>query len=412
MRDRDPADPLDVRLNRRRTDLIESIDRPPLDWIGDRAPARRGRRRRVGRAAAVLALAVAALLVVRPWARTPEPPPPPLAATPPSGPIYAGAGITLNGLTGSGVLRLSGTITDVEFIDPEHGVVLATCPADKPCRASVAQTSDGGLTWDAAQLSDGTRRRTGLELIAFPDGRLTVADSQGRTWGVVIPGESEPKKAPRKAPPAELLRPAPGSGQCGGTVESWRPATDRGEKTPRQPGIAVCWVASAAATDGGWWVGGTRDGSAALAVTRDRGNTWRTVRLDAPARGVASVEVAALGRHLYAAALGPDQAIIGLFHSADGGQTFAPTRAGAGVPAALSGAMVPLLDGRLLVVGRDHHWYVSADDGRTFNRAEGSLPDAGRLARTHAGYVAYDLSGDGWAAYSPDGSTWRKLQIK
>jgi hypothetical protein len=73
--------------------------------------------------------------------------------------------------------------------------------------------------------------------------------------------------------------------------------------------------------------------------------------------------------------------------------------------------MVPLLDGRLLVAGTDQRWYASADDGRTFTRAEGTLPAVGRLARTTAGYVAYDLFGGGWAAYSPDGATWRKLQI-
>jgi hypothetical protein len=73
---------------------------------------------------------------------------------------------------------------------------------------------------------------------------------------------------------------------------------------------------------------------------------------------------------------------------------------------------VPLLDGRLLVTGTDQRWYVSADDGRSFSQAAGSLPPVGRLARTDAGYVAYQLFSNGWAAYSADGSTWRKLQIR
>ena len=38
----------------------------------------------------------------------------------------------------------------------------------------------------------------------------------------------------------------------------------------------------------------------------------------------------------------------------------------------------------------------------------------GPLRRTWAGYVAYDLFGApaGWLAFSPDGSTWRKLHIR
>ncbi|HEX5597432.1 MAG TPA: sialidase family protein, partial [Micromonosporaceae bacterium] len=110
--------------------------------------------------------------------------------------------------------------------------------------------------------------------------------------------------------------------------------------------------------------------------------------------------------------LGPDRAILALLHSADGGQTFTRTRKGnAGAPQSLAGAMVPLLDGRLLVAGGDRRWYISADDGATFTRAEGNLPAVGRLARTSAGYIAYDLFGGGWAAFSSDGSAWRKLQI-
>ena len=77
---------------------------------------------------------------------------------------------------------------------------------------------------------------------------------------------------------------------------------------------------------------------------------------------------------------------------------------------ALSGEMVPLLDGRLLMAGDDQRWYVS-EDGKTFTQADGTLPAVGHLTRTPAGYVAYDMFNAGWAAYSADGSTWRKLQI-
>jgi photosystem II stability/assembly factor-like uncharacterized protein len=147
-------------------------------------------------------------------------------------------------------------------------------------------------------------------------------------------------------------------------------------------------------------------------VTRDGGASWHLVPLDLSGGAIASTQVAVLGSHAYAVVLGPQRTIRAIFHSSDGGLSFSRMReAGAGEPATLAGDAVPLLDGRLLVTTTERRWYVSADDGRTFERAEGNLPVVGRLARTPAGYVAYDLFGGGWAAFSSDGSTWRKLWI-
>jgi hypothetical protein len=417
MPDRGTPGPLDVRLARGRADLLDTIDQPPLHRIRDRAAARRRRRRTAGGAGALLAVALAATLVVRPWAGPAEPSPPPVAGTPPGGPVYASSGITINGLTGSGVAQVPGAINDVEFTDPDHGYLLAECPAAKPCPATVARTADGGLSWDAVELPADTRGRTGLDLIAFPDGRLLLAGDityaspdQGRTWHRAVPEDPAPPVPPQGG---DRLRLGSGPGRCGGTVEVWRPGWGRAGVTPGRPGIDVCWLGPVVATDGAWWAGGTRDGSATLAVTRDRGGSWQQIILDAPAPRVTSVEVAVLGSHAYAAVLGADRSLIALFHSTDGGRTFARVRSGGdtGPPDGLAGAIVPLLDGRVLVAGTDRRWYVSADDGRTFTRAEGNLPAVGRLARTPAGYVAYDLFGGGWAAYSSDGATWRKLQI-
>ncbi|MBF9134635.1 exo-alpha-sialidase [Plantactinospora sp. S1510] len=406
---------LDVRLADGRTDLLDSIDQPPLARIRDRAAARRRRRRAAGSGgAALLCVAVAATLLLQPWtADGTAPSPPPVADAPPGGPVYTAAGITINGLTGSAVTGIPGTISDVEFVDPDHGYLLAGCPAGAPCPVSLARTGDGGLTWQYSELPWAA---VGAELTGFPDGNLMItsgADTyvsldQGRNWQPVGAG-SGAGRVPATA--GDLLRAGPG-GRCGLAVEVWRPALPRAGAAATDPDLDVCWVAPAATADGAWWVGGTRDGNAAVAVTRDRGTHWRTVELPGTGVPAGPVEVTSLGSQAYATVLDADRRVLALFHSGDGGQSFSRTRSGGpAAPQGLSGEPVPLLDGRLLVAGTDRYFYVSADRGATFSRAEGSLPVVGRLTRTGAGYVAYDLFGSGWAAYSADGATWRKLQI-
>lgn len=404
---------LDTRLHRGRADLLETIDQPPLARIRDRAREMR-RRRTAGTAAGLLTVAVAAALVIRPWAGAP-PPTAPVAESPPGGPVYGSSGITITGLTGNAVLRLPGTISDVEFVDADTGYLLSTCAEPAPCPTRLARTKDGGRTWQTKDLPAALNTRDGVDLVAFADGRLATAGAVGYgssdggySWQPALAGTGPSAVAH----PDDLLRLRTAAGRCGGTVEVWRSGLLRIAPVATQPAIRVCWVSPIRATDGAWWVGGTTGDRAALASTVDGGRTWRTVGLDVPARDVTSVEVASLGSHAYAVVLGRDRSIAALFHSADGGRSFTRTRYGPpAAPQGLAGAMVPLLDGRLLMVGTDHRWYLSADDGATFTRAEGNLPAVGRLARTPAGYVAYDLFGGGWAAFSTDGATWHKLQI-
>lgn len=422
----DRQTPLDVRLARGRTELLESIDQPPLARIHDRAAARRRRRRAVatgGGGLALLSVLVAAGLVLQPWSAERVPPPvaepaPDAVPTPTGGPVYSGAGITINGLTDPGVEYVPGTIADVEFVDPDHGWLLAGCPTATPCPATVARTSDGGLTWRYVALPPDSAGRADLDLSVFADGRLLVTGTDrgyastdhGQTWGPVAPGTADGPVAPTAQ---SQLRVGPGGGRCGLGVELWQPDRPRAGVPPTRPGLDVCWVAPAATPDGAWWAGGVRDGRPAVAMTRDRGAHWRTVELPgapALAGSTGTVEVTGLGSQTYAAVLGADRSLRALYHSADGGRGFARVAATGG-PERLAGAAVPLLDGRLLLAGGDRHWYVSSDDGATFTRAGGSLPSVGRLARTPAGYVAYDLFGTNWAAYSSDGATWRKLQI-
>ncbi|MEV4758083.1 hypothetical protein AB0J86_23605 [Micromonospora sp. NPDC049559] len=409
---------LDVRLAQGRVDLLDRIDGPPLERLRRRAAARR-RRRGLGVAVALLGVVAATALagrVLGPDGARPAP-----AASPSADPAYSADGIVVHGLVGgANVWELPGAIGDVEFTDPRHGYLLTSCPGTDPCRRDTARTSDGGLTWTVHELPPDVARTAGGELLAFPAGPLMITGPTtyasldgGGSWTAADPPPAG--TAAGTAGPDDLLRPGDGgTAGCGAQVRLWRQGAVHDSGPVRQPPLGVCWVADAPATDGGWWVGGVRDGRAVVAVTRDGGGSWQSAVLETPPGALASVEVAQLGSHAYAAVLGPGGELYSLWHSADGGRTFARTRsagAGGGGPAALAGALVPLLDGRLLVAGTDRRWYLSADDGRSFRRAEGTLPAVGRLARTRAGYVAYDLFGSGWVAFSADGTTWRKLQI-
>ncbi|MGI5214328.1 hypothetical protein [Plantactinospora sp. CA-290183] len=413
------ATALEVRLTDARHDLLESIDQPPLGRIRQRAAGHRRRRRRLraGTGTALLGVAVAATLTAHPWSHAPEVSPPVADAASPDGALYTAAGITIDGLADRDVVaQVPGTISDVEFVDPDRGYLLARCATTDPCPATVARTTDGGLTWQYDKLPAATAEADRLDLIAFPDGRLTVTGDvgtyasadHGRSWRSTGAAGGT---APTPAAPGDLLRAGPGQ-RCRLDVEVWRAATGRAGTTAVRPDLDVCWVAPAAAPDGSWWAGGARNGTAAVAVTRDHGAHWRTVGLPGSVPVSGSVEVTGLGSQAYAAVLGADRSLLALYHSADGGRTF--TRVGVGgpaPPAGLAGAAVPLLDGRLLTTGTDGRWYVSTDDGATFEVAAGSLPPVGRLVRTRAGYVAYDLFGTGWTAYSAEGTTWRKLRV-
>ncbi|MGW4465583.1 WD40/YVTN/BNR-like repeat-containing protein [Micromonospora sp. NPDC004704] len=411
--------PLDAHLARGRTDLLDRIEQPPLARIRHRA-ARRRRRGRGAAGGALAALAVTGTLLLQPWTPAADEPPP-VAQAPPGGPVYTDDGITINGLNGP-VTSVPGTITDIEFTDPDHGYLLSECVDVEPCPASVARTEDGGGNWQVTELPGATRGRTGMDLLAFPDGRLAVTGDTaytsvdgGRTWRVGTPAGTA---AVGGFQPGDRLRgQAPGGspdGDCGETVRVWRadPLADVGSLPVN--GIGVCWVATDATADGGWWIGGTRDGHPVAAVTRDGGATWTETPLDTPDGRPGTVRVGVLGNRVYAVVLGPAGELRGVFQSTDGGGNFTRTSAGvpAGGPDRMTGDPVPLLDGRLLLSGADNGWYVSTDDGRSFGRATGNLPEVGRLARTDAGYVAYDLFVNGWVAYSADGSTWRKLQIR
>ena len=100
--------------------------------------------------------------------------------------------------------------------------------------------------------------------------------------------------------------------------------------------------------------------------------------------------------------------LLGVAASADGGAHFGPPGPPPGTT--VGGDLVPLLDGRLLMVDGDSHWLASADRGATWQRVQGLHPTK-RLARTQTGWVAYEMSTI-YTAYSVDGTTWQKLDAQ
>ncbi|HEY6595352.1 MAG TPA: hypothetical protein VI011_14835 [Asanoa sp.] len=409
---------LDAHLDRSRTELLGEIDQPPIAAVRRRAGALRRRRRTAVAGSALAVIVVAGVVGLHPWDRrsdgTVNPAAPPSVRQ--SANIYTGSGITINGLQPNLLVDLPGQIADVEFVDPDHGYVVSQCTDVTVCTA-LSLTDDTGETFTRATLPEAARRPDlhvvvfprGQAMLETPDASFMTADS-GHTWQPVVRGGATQVGS---ATPDQILR-LDGAHE----VTVWDPV--RGSLGPlaSQPlDIDVVWVSARPAGNGAWWVGGVAPGGKpAAAVTRDGGRTWQERFL--PGSDVRDVHVATLGTEVWAVATGEGESLRGIYHSTDGGATFAAVGHGGTGPAKISGDPVPLLDGRLLVAepglaaakgGAGGRWWLSTDDGATFTTAA-SLPSVGRLAQTGAGYVAYELFAGSWAAYSADGSTWNKLQ--
>jgi photosystem II stability/assembly factor-like uncharacterized protein len=423
-----PGGRLAERLAARRRWLVDSIEAPPLEQVVARAGAlRRRRRQRVQAAGSLLAALAVLAMTIQPWHRGGTGVPPVGQQSTAPAPVWRGLGITLTGLVEPAV-DLPGTIVDVEFADPDRGYLLSTqCPASGDCQLGFARTVDGGHSWQSGTppvsavpqpLGEHRPRLwTVGTWVAFVgadghDGGAYASDDGGAHWSPRYPSSGIRLGS---LPPGARLWPDAHSGE----VLAWLPDGATPVALAHQPPITVRWTAETEAGDDAWWVGGSDPaGNPALAVTRDRGQTWQRTSFTEP--GGYEVRVATLGRDVYAVVLGPPgqpgppgppaRVIDGFYHSADGGAHFARTRQG-GAPGTLADDLVPLLDGRLLMAGADGSWYVSLDNGATFTVVP-DLLSVRRIGRTWTGYVAYDLLGGGWCAYSVDGSNWYKLSVR
>ncbi|GAB7049972.1 WD40/YVTN/BNR-like repeat-containing protein [Catenuloplanes indicus] len=415
----DPS--LDERLDAARNDVLGRISQPPLGALRARAHAHRTRRRRAAAAAvATLAVLTGGAVALRPQFGGDTGRGTPIAAVPVTASPSASAdtsvtssdGITLIGLEdGAEITELPGRIGQVAFVDKTTGYVLNDCTGDPRCTRTLARTTDGGRRWETSPVD------TDLditELNAFAGGTVVlgskteslVSGNSGRDW----------TRVPNEGSSAHSL--TDGDVMCrrqaeGGAFKTAALSTGgRAVALATQPALDVRWVAPAATASRAWWVAGVdQAGKAAVAVTHDAGKSWDLHSFGTG--GVEGISVAVRNEHVYVIVTGEDDAVLAIHHSTDGGDSFHTTRtAGStGKPGSVSGEAVPLPDGRLLVASGGATWWVSADHGATFTKLTGPLPNVGDLRRTTAGWVAENLYGSGYVAFSTDGLTWQKLWI-
>jgi photosystem II stability/assembly factor-like uncharacterized protein len=421
--------------------LLERIGDPGLAAVSHRATVLR-RRRAASAATVAVALVLLGTVTIQSLARETANRPLPAATPTPSGSpiVYADAGLTINGVPAPPD-NFPGEVIDVEYVDADRGYLLtSSCASRNQCVATFATTDDGGQNWIRRPYPGANRTAPedfppmlvalGLQItIVDNPNRVSdgdsveryVSDDGGATWrtqhSTLHRGARAQTQAwPRGGRPqvvreaSGILRPA----CAGNVVYGWLPVPkadgDNGPalvRPPTQPGIDACWAAAVPDANGGFWVGGIKDGKAAVAVTYDGGAHWKPFVFEQEA-GAFGARVAHLGRDVYVVTYGSRFA---MYHSSDFGATFGPARPHAGqVPKTLKGDPIALLDGRVLVIGdSDGRWYVAADPtGTPTWTVAGALHKTGWLERTAYGYVAHNLTGD-YTAFSVDGSTWRKL---
>ncbi|GAA2619385.1 hypothetical protein GCM10010399_58030 [Dactylosporangium fulvum] len=403
------------------------IKQPPLAVITARASVLRRRRRlaRAGAASAVAALAILAVTVTVTGDDRPVPNQP--AASDPAG-VWSAEDITVNGLPHLPT-DLPGTVRDVEFLDPERGFLLSVECKGASCTTWVSATADGGRTWrtQAAPGALGSAAADALPTLVVTGPQITLlgagtsplrsTSADGETWNSrreTLPAGDGTAPLPGTAHLFQAGLEAgfePASKTCGKRVLAVTP--EGIVAPPRQPtDIEVCWTAPVRGGDGSWWVGGRSGGSPALAVSRDDGATWEPHVFTGSFTGSSQARMVMHGRNVFAVIVDPStspESLLGVASSDNDGATFGPVHPTVG-QATIGGDPVPLLDGRLLIVDGQGNWLVSENRGATWHRVTG-LHHTLRLARTQAGYVAYNMSTI-YTAYSVDGSTWQKLDAQ
>ena len=415
-----PDQRLDRRFEQERRALLDRIHMPEIAEI--RVRARAVRRRRHTLAAGVAAVCVGMLGTVAAVVDRTGSPQTQVAASPsPTLQGWRGGGLTVLALTAQ-VLDLPGDLYDIQFADRRTGYALSrACVNGDRCELGFARTTDGGATWssDVGPPVATVAREAVPQLVTVADSGVVFVTGD-QSWFLATRSTAWlPSPGPRNNPTISVLppdgrlwRPQAQSGRCSiGPVEAWLPDGAR-RRLANQPAMEVCGVAPARTGDGAWWVGGritTVDGTvAAVGVTRDNGRTWTVTPLP-DATGYA--QVSTLGSEVYAAVVTPvtpEQLVEvrAMFRSVNR-SPFRPYGRSLG---AISGDVVPLLDGRLVAAGGG--WLVAAGRDAPLTPAGGSLPWVGRLARTPGFWVSYDLFRNGWAAVSVDGEVWQKINLR
>jgi hypothetical protein len=160
-------------------------------------------------------------------------------------------------------------------------------------------------------------------------------------------------------------------------------------------------------------------GNPALAVSEDRGSSWRRASLPAGPEGW-SMSVVSDGSALYAAHHGQlldeddvKNGLLAIHRSTDGGRTWEQVwKHRKGVePRSILGAPIAAIDGSLTVHGEDGVWR-STDEGRSFTRSgPGGRGPQGWVTTTPLGYLWGDSFGAGRYRISADGVRWTTFDL-
>ncbi|MEV7340400.1 sialidase family protein [Streptomyces sp. NPDC093544] len=317
--------------------------------------------------------------------------------------------------------------------------LLAEC-GEAPCRQHVAVLDKGADSWRLGRsplpdVTGGFGITAGLVVLGPgrvlitegwlpPPDRTWFTDDGGRTWrrGSVAPSGTTPEVPEGGA----LVQDCSRLDEEGNNCEASRllvilPDTGRFEVLANQPPLAGRLGPAGETADGLLFASGTdpSSGLPALAVSEDRGRTWRTAPLTSSDKQGWGIQVVASGDVLYAVQSGPLPAEEGvknglraLHRSTDGGHTWERVRRyRKGVdPRSTLGDPVAAADGSLTIHGEDGVWR-STDGGRSFEAARGSQGLGGSATVTPLGYLAGDSFGVGSYRISADGIRWHSFVL-
>jgi len=388
-----------------------SVRQPVVTRVRDRAAQRTTRKRML----VVATVAIAVLAVVVPLLRVEQAPaaaPPPSTSWTPPPP------------------QQHRFITEVRFADENHAFALrADCPTSD-CDLELLASDDGrGWTSRPVRKPAQPDPMMGGLMVLGPDEvaidwfpstsssaqvyRVHTTDG-GRTWASV---SAVPRRSLSEIPDgAQLQPPCFGGGSCTDDVPTVvLPGTAESARLVSAPRLLQAYPGPVPLAGNRWWIAGVVPGTQqwAVAISDDRGRTWRTSRLARPRTNVSDAwSVTGYGDNLYACAMGEvtpggDWAMVSIFHSGDGGRSWRPTNGPE--PLRTTSALVAAADGTLLTSTENGDTLISRDNGRTFARTVPRF--SGYAYWAGAGYVATS-DPDRQILFSRDGLSWHELHLR